>query len=127
MRDVIYSSVRPLMLGDGKTARQAAWRFFAAYGVTSTVMDIKRSLISSLSPFLSFRHLPPVKADEFILMSLERFADEAPDVTVIIVPCEELFRDFIDRNLARLEARFIIRSPERVCDVRPSQRHIIKD
>lgn len=127
MREVVFSAVRPLILGDGKLARRTAWRFFAEYGVMSTVLDKKRTIGSYFSLFSSFRHLPPTSSDDFILMSLERVADETPDVTLIVTPCNEIYRDLIKRNLAWFESRFIIRAPEKVCDVRPTQRHRIKD
>ena len=127
MREVVFSAIRPLILGDGRLARQTAWRFFAAYGVTSTVLDKKRTLGSYFSIFSSFKHLPPTSSDDFILMSLERIADETPDVTLIVTPCTEFYREFVKRNLPWLESRFMIRSPEKVCDVRPSQRRTAKD
>ena len=127
MREVVFSAVRPLILGDGKAARRTAWRFFAEYGVSSTVLDQMRTLGSYFSLFSSFRYLPPTSSDDFLLMSLERISEETPDLTLMIIPCSDFYRAFIKRNLSWLESRFIIRSPERVCDVKPSQRHIIKD
>ena len=119
MRDVVFSAMLPLILGDGKAARQTAWRFFASYGVRSTVMDKKRSFGSFFCPFFSFRRLSPTDSDEFILMSLDRFADENPDLTVIMIPSDGFYREFTERNLALLESRFIIRSHETACNVRP--------
>lgn len=124
MRDVVTSAVRPLLLGYGKVARQTAWRFFAEYGVTSTVLDRKRTLGAYLSLFFSFRPLPDSESDEFILMSLDRLADEMGDLTLLVVPCSPFYFDFIKRNRERLETRFILRSPEKACNVRPSRPHI---
>lgn len=119
MRDVVTSAVRPLLLGYGRVARQTAWRFFAEYGVMSTVLDKKRTLGSYFSVFSSFRLLPSSESDEFIIMSLERIADEMGELTIIVVPCSPFYRDFIKRNRERLETRFILRSPEKACNVRP--------
>ena len=127
MREVVLSAIHPLILGDGKEARLTAWRFFAAYGVRSTITDQKRSLATLLCPFSAFRRLPPTSSDEFILMSLERFADENPDLTVILIPTSDFYRELIDRNRAQIEARFIIRSSQNACKVTPFQRQKIKD
>ena len=127
MREVVLSAVHPLILGDGKEARLAAWRFFAAYGVRSTITDKKQSLFTLLCPFSVFRRLPPTSSDDFILMSLDRFADENPDVTVIVIPASDVYRDFIERNRAHIEARFIIRSIRNACKITPFQRQKIKD
>ena len=54
MRDVVTSAVRPLLLGCGKVARRTAWRFFAEYSVTSTVLDRRRTFGSYFSLFFSF-------------------------------------------------------------------------
>ena len=88
MRDVVTSAVRPLLLGYGRVARQTAWRFFAEYGVMSTVLDKKRTLGSYFSVFSSFRLLPSSESDEFIIMSLERIADEMGELTLIVVHTE---------------------------------------
>lgn len=127
MREVIFSAVRPLILGDGKAANLTAWRFFASYGVRSTVMDKKRSFGSYFCPFFSFKHLPPTDSDEFILMSLELFADENADMTIILIPAGDFYREFTKRNLSRLESRFIIRSAETACNVKPYQKYKVKD
>lgn len=124
MRDVVTSAVRPLLLGYGKVARQTAWRFFAEYSVTSTVLDRRRTFGSYFSLFFSFRSLPCSDSDEFIIMSLERLADEMGDLTLMIVPCTPFYRELVKRNRERLETRFILRSPEKVCNVRPSRPHI---
>ena len=124
MRDVVTSAVRPLLLGYGKVARHTAWRFFAEYGVISTVLDRERSLGAFFPLFFSFRLLPRSNEDEFIIMSLERLADEMGEITPIIVPCSSFYHDLIKRNRERLETRFILRSPEKVCNVRPSSRNI---
>ena len=127
VRDVVFSAVRPLILGDGRSAREVAWRFFASYSVRSTVMDKKCSLGSLFCPFLSFRRLPPTDSDEFILMSLERFAEKNSDMTVILIPTGDFYRGFTERNLSSLEARFIIRSADTACNVTPSQKYKVKD
>ena len=127
MRDVVLSAVKPLLLGCGKTALGASLRFFAEYGAPSVVLDKKRTLGSYFYPFSSFRYLPPSESDEFILMSLEKLCDDMPEVTFLLVPCNGLYREFTERNLSRLESRFILRTPDRVCDVTPSPQHTAKD
>ncbi len=112
MRYVVPSSVLPILLGCGKTSIKVAWRLFAKYGVISTVLDIKRSPWMLLTPFSTFRRLPETDYDEILMMSLEKMADEYGDMTCLIVPCEEFFEGFVERNLPILEKRLIIRTPD---------------
>ena len=119
MRDVVISAVRPLLLGYSKVSRLTAWRFFAKYGVVSTVLDQKRTVGSYFTLFSVFRFLPSALSDEFTLMSLERIADEMGEFTVVIIPCTEEYSAFVKRNREWLETRFILRSPENACRMTP--------
>ncbi len=127
MKDVVTTAVHPLLLGCGWTSIAVSWRFFAEYKAMSTLLDRKRTLLSHLSLFSSFRLLPPSDSDEFIIISLERLADELEDIAPMIVPCNKFYREFVKRNISRLESRFIVRSPERVCNVTPSVQNTAKD
>ena len=121
MRDVVMSAVRPLLLGQGKSARRVAWRLFAEYGVISTLLDFKRTLGTVFYPFSSFRCLPAPVSEEFIIMSLERLSDESGELTLILIPCNRFFDELVKRNRERLEIRFILRSPENACKMAPTK------
>ena len=58
-----------------------------------------------------FFPLPETEDGEFILLGLERFADEREDNTCLLVPCSHEYVEFVKRNKHRLEERFIIRLP----------------
>ena len=118
MKDVVRSAVFPILLGYGKTARMTAWRLFADYGVRSVLLDREKPLGAFFSLFFTFRKLPSV-SDEFTLMSLERLSDEQSDMTCLIIPCTEHYAELIKRNRARLECRFILRSPGNAVRVTP--------
>ena len=126
MKYTVQSSVSPLLLGFGKTAAQTAWHLFAEYGVFSTVLDRKRTFAAHFTPFSHFRLLPDV-SDEFIVMSLEKYADEHSDKTCVIVPCNEYYGKFAKRNASRLERRFLLRSPDNACKITPQRHSTVKD
>ena len=121
MKEVIYSTVTPLLLGYGSVSKKTAWRLFACYRLISTVLDQKRSLGSFFSLFSVFRRLPPSANDDFLLMSLEKLADENSDTICLLVPCEKSYADFVERNRSRLEVRFILRSPQNACNIKPTK------
>lgn len=125
MRYVVPSSVLPTLLGCGKASTKVAWRLFAEYGVISTVLDFKRSTWMLLTPFSSFRKLPETDYDEILMMSLEKMADEYGDMTCLIVPCEDLFKDFVERNRQALERRFLIRTPDSAHNISPRKKRRI--
>ena len=118
MKYAVRSAVMPLLLGFGKTAAKTSWKLISKYGLVPTVLDKKFSLGS----FLIFRKLPDSASDEILLMSLEKIADEHPEMTCVIIPCTPIYAKFISRNKALLESRFILRNPENACQMSPTKR-----
>ena len=121
MKYAVRSAVMPLLLGFGKTSIKTSWRFVTKYGLLPTVLDKKFPLGS----FLSLRKLPNSDSDEILIMSLEKIADEHPEMTVVIIPCTPVYAKFVSRNKALLENRFLLRTPENACRI--SQRKNKKD
>ena len=115
MKYAVRSAVMPLLLGFGKTSVKTSLRLTAKYGMIPMVLDQKRALGSFFTLFSSFRRLPDTDSDEILMMSLERLADEYCDMTCVIIPCEERYKKFVSRNRARLESRFLLRTPDTAC------------
>lgn len=119
MKDAIATSVFPILLGSCKVARKTYRKLFRIYGLTSVVLDEETSALSYFSIVSRFKPLPKMKSDEFVLMSLNKFSSEHDDMTLLLIPCTDLYSEFVERNRAWLEKRFIIRSPENAENIAP--------
>ena len=111
IREAVSCSVIPMLIGDNKISHRLARRLFWRYSVRSHVFDRQCSCALRLMLSASFSPLPVTDDDEFILMTLERFARERDGFTYLLVPCSKSSKAFIDRNRAALGTGFIIRSP----------------
>ena len=111
MREVISHTVTPMLLGNNKRSRRLARRLFWHFGIRSSIFDIHRSTELDLMISAHFSPLPETEDGEFILLGLERFADEHEDNTCLLVPCSSEYAEFIKQNKQSLEKRFIIRLP----------------
>lgn len=119
MKYAVRSAVMPILLGFGKASIKTSWRLIAKYGILPTILDKKRSLGSFFTLFSMFRRLPDSDSDEILLMSLERISDEYGDMTCVIIPCSLPYERFVSRNRAKLENRFILRTPDTACQISP--------
>ena len=119
MKYAVRSAVMPILIGFGKTSVKTSWKLIVKFGILPTVLDKKRSLGSFFASLSMFRKLPDTDSDEILLMSLERLADEYGDMTCVIIPCERYYENFVSRNRARLESRFILRTPDTACLMSP--------
>ena len=112
MKDVIATSVFPILLGSCKLSRVTCRKLFRIYGLTSVVLDEERDALSYFSIVSRFKPLPKLRSDEFVLMSLEKIALEHDDMTLLLIPCTNLYSSFVERNREWIEKRFIVRLPE---------------
>ena len=60
-------------------------------------------------PAARFSPIPDVEGDEFLVLTLERFAAEHDDMTFLLVACSPESEKFIKRNRSTLEDRFLLR------------------
>ena len=110
MRDVVPYSVLPMLLGDTKDARRLARRMLWFFSLRAYIFDRRRSRELQLMLAARFSPLPMVEDDDFLILTLERFAAEHDDMTCLLVSCSEESASFIARNRGALEKRFLIRS-----------------
>ena len=112
MRDVVPCSVIPMLIGNNKSSRRLARRLFWRFSVRSHIFDHRSSRILDFMLAAAFSPLPNTEDDEFILLTLDRFASEHSDMTYLLVPCSDEARALVERGRPTLEGGFIIRSPE---------------
>ena len=116
MRGAISVSVTPVILGDESLAAKLAWSLFIRFGLRSNVFDRMQKLSHRILPFISFQALSESRRDRFTLMSLDRFCTELGDSIYILIPTTKEYKAFIDRNLEKLENKFIIMSPAHILE-----------
>lgn len=109
MRDVVPYSVLPMLLGNTKDARRVARRLLWYFSLRSYVFDRHASWELRLMPAARFFPIPDVGGDEFLVLTLERFAAEHDDMTFLLVACSPESEKFIKRNRSTLEDRFLLR------------------
>ena len=113
MRMTVSTSVKPVLLGGGGTAIRVALCLFCRYALRSHLFSPKKGLV--LSPLLTSYHaLPNTANDRFVIMDLERLTTEYGESTYLLIPCTPECASLVSRNRARLESRFIIRSPREI-------------
>ena len=123
MRDVVSSSVIPMLLGDNNNSRRLARRLFWYFNLRSYIFDKKCSLRLGLMLSAAFCQLPGGRSDEFIIMTLERFTGENDDMTFLLVTCSPEAERFIERNGGALEEKFLIRTyAETVASLKQDER-----
>ena len=130
MRMTVSTSVKPVLLGGGGTALKVALRLFARYALRSHVFSREKALRFAVPLFSSFHALPDSKDDKFTLMDLERLPVEYGESTYLLIPCTPEYTSLVSRHRARLESRFIIRSPKEIIEKRnlfPLQENHRKD
>lgn len=110
MRDVAPYSVMPMLLGNTKDARRLARRLLWYFSLRSYVFDRCPSWELRLMLAARFSLLPDVDGDEFLILTLERFAAEHDDMTFLLVSCSPEANNFLKRNRFALEDKFLIRS-----------------
>lgn len=113
MRSTITMSVKPILLGGSFETIKTATLLFLRYSLCSCVFVQKTTFISRFVPFILCRALPN-QNDRFLLMSLEHHTQEYGESTYLLIPCTNIHRRFVERNLETLEKRFIIRYPEEI-------------
>lgn len=114
MKEIISHMITPMLLGNNKCSRRLARRLFWRYGIRSNIFDVCRSIELDLMLSAVFSPLPQASDAEFILLGLNRFADEREDNTCLIVPCSSKFAELINQNRQGFERRFIIRTPNEI-------------
>ncbi len=114
MRRAIRTSVVPVLLGLDGASYRIAFELFWRYGIISNIFAQKRTLASYFTPFISFYTLPLSQNGEFIIMSLEKFCTEVGEITFLLIPCNDFYEKFVEKNRTRLESRFIIRRADEI-------------
>ena len=116
MKNTIAWSVKPIILGDRRVAIKLSLLLFFKHWLRATVFGRRRLPSLVLQLFAKYRRIPDVK-DEFLIMTLERFAEESCEwSTLLLIPTTEEYRCVVNSNRGRLEQKYIIRTPESIME-----------
>ena len=116
MKNTIAWSVKPIILGDGRVASRLAFFLFFKHWLRAAVFGRRRTPPLASPLFAKYRKIPDIK-DEFLIMTLERFAEESCEwSTLLLIPTTEEYRRVVESNRDRLEKRYIIRTPESIME-----------
>ncbi|MBQ8140646.1 MAG: hypothetical protein IJ038_03005 [Clostridia bacterium] len=110
-KDAVRSSIIPLLLGDSLSTHRLSAKIYLKTGIVSYVCDENKTLADHISPFSKFFPLFSKNDDEILRGTLDYIASNK-EYLPIIIPCSERYTDFVNANLAFLEPRFIISTPE---------------
>lgn len=117
-KDMIRASVIPVLLGASPRAFCLAWKIYLRSGIISYICDERQSAAHALNPCSKF--FPLISAsDSSVMIDALTYLAADPDHLPIIIPCNDFYRDFTDRNRDLLEARFIISDCKRFFDEAP--------
>ena len=101
----------PVLLGSNKLSHRISRRIFRKYGMTSLILDEKRSWRDAFS--LSSRFVPIYCRDSELLCSeLCILGESEPYSLPLLVATSPRFEALIDEFAHTLEPRFIICSPD---------------
>ena len=106
-KDMLRTTVIPVLLGNCATAHLFAARIYLRSGIVSYICDEKRRAVDLVAPFSSFFCLQSRKEPRAILDCLEYLAS-SKDYLPIILPCNAFYEDFVKAHEDILASRFII-------------------
>lgn len=104
----------PLILGNSKNSRKLASKVFRQCGITSFLLDFKRSPINIFGFSYYFVELTATKNDRLLCEQLIDLARQNPSALPILVPASVDYQRAIEENRDLLERYFIISKPERL-------------
>lgn len=113
----------PVLLGSNRLSHRISRRIFTKYGITSLILDRKRSL-RDLFSFTS-RFIPVYSEESSILcQEIYKIGEDWPYTLPILVPTSPGFEKLTEEFSQILEAQFILRKPEELfssaplCDIK---------
>ncbi|MBQ9801789.1 MAG: hypothetical protein IJW51_01795 [Clostridia bacterium] len=109
LKELLGECLFPVILGSNTEGHACVRRMEKRYGVGSTVVTGKRALTLRFLPDVKLIFAPPTLADEFLLSVLRDLEDESGFRLPLLIECDTAYHDFVVRNRAELEARFILR------------------
>ena len=112
MNELLHDCLYPVMLGSNTLCHACVRQMQKQYRVGSTVLTGKHALTLRFLPSVTLVPAPPTLPDELLLTILHDVEVNGGARVPLLVLCDRLYADFVERNRTALEARFILRRAE---------------
>ena len=109
MKQILYDSLFPVMLGSNTLCHACVRKMEKRYGVGSTVLTGSRALTLRFLPSVTLVQAPPVLHDDILLSLLQDISEEGVGRIPLLILCDNAYRAFVQRNRQSLEAHYILR------------------
>lgn len=109
-KEILSGEIVPVLLGASAEAIQTAKRFFKQYGRISHLFCDRLPLSAALSFCIKSHIVRHGSGDRLMLTALKDYANQFrhADVILYLVPCTEIYANFIWRNREELEHDYVI-------------------
>lgn len=104
-KDILRTTLVPVLLGDNFGAHLLAARIYLRSGISSYVCDDKRRFADLIDPFSSFYSISSEPGVALAVLG-ELFPNN--DYIPILIPCNRYYERFVRENKEFLESRYII-------------------
>ncbi len=109
----------PVFLGSNKISHSLSAKIFFRFGIESLILSTKASPRDLVD--ISSTRLPLVNSNSARLLceQLSDISERSDGRLLLLVPCTEQYKVFINDNRSFLEEMFIIRMPEELISTSP--------
>ncbi len=109
MDQLLHDCLYPVMLGSNTLCHACVRQMQKQYRIGSTVLTGKRALTLRFLPTVTLIDAPATLGDELLLSILRDVELSGGARIALLVLCDSAYADFVARNRAELETRFILR------------------
>ncbi len=109
----------PFLLGDNLQAHKLSTKIFFKYGITSTILSEKRSLLDAVDMSSRFVDLSPTQSTSLLCEQLIALVEHDPHFLPILVPCSKEYAEALNEQRETLENFFVISSIDEIFSSSP--------
>ena len=110
MEGLLHDCLYPILLGSGTLCHAAVRQLKKRYDVGCVVLTGKRALTLRILPYVRPVEAPADLPDDILFSMLCDIGCEGGYRIPLLVLCDEAYRGFFERNRARLDPLFILRT-----------------
>ena len=109
----------PIMLGDNRESHRISRKIFRKYGISSFILDSKRTFADLFDFSCRFVKLSSENAFPLLFTQLVDITSEMPSTLMILIPCSSEYESFTELYRDELEAFFVISDKELIFTASP--------
>lgn len=112
MEGLLHDCLHPILLGSGTQCHACVRQLKKRYDVGSVVLTGKRALTLRVLPHVRLVEAPADLPDDILFSLVCEAGAEGGYRVPLLVLCDEAYRGFFERNRARLDPLFILRTAD---------------